>query len=70
MARITTSVSGEVIEYHYRCDGEVQHEVSLLTREDVKDVANCMVLGCVASARLHGQNPAEVSKNPTELLTN
>lgn len=67
--KITTEVTGDVVEHHYECPAG--HEFSVLTKRDLPRVSHdmdisCLINGCTRQARLKGGNPAEVSKEKSE----
>lgn len=72
MSQIETEVTGEVREYHYKCTSDRPHEFSIMLKQD--DSAEpgkqmeCVMNNCFAWAHLQGTNPAEIAKNPVELL--
>jgi hypothetical protein len=69
---VSTKVKGEVVETHFECDTDSSHEVSILAARGVELVsfAGCVVDGCDGTMKRKGENPAEVSKDPADLLTN
>lgn len=71
MARlITTSVTGEVKEYHYRCPAHHEFSVMVKPELEMSNVIPCPVGACSGLAELIGDNDAEVSKRASELLAN
>jgi hypothetical protein len=67
---IKTDVAGEVREHHFRC--VLGHEFSVLiaNKFEVVEIIQCIVLGCQNYTENQGDNAAEVSENPVDLLEN
>jgi hypothetical protein len=71
-------VTGEVKEHYYLCRKE-KHAFSIMVKSTVEvgdflldgkndKLLTCVVSGCYSIADPIGENPAEVSKNPVDLL--
>lgn len=69
MSMVDTSVTGDVVEHHFRC--MAGHEFSVLAKAGLAiapSLGVCVVDGCSSWSQSLGDNSAEVSKNPTDLL--
>ena len=69
MSKVATEITGEVREHHFRCSNN--HEFSVLTKAGLEvspSLSGCIADGCQGWSYEIGDNVAEVSKNPTDLL--